>query len=102
VHIAAAVLAFAAGCVAMLQFATAGDRWVARLSAVSGIAVGVIAATGGIISLAQGNTDIGSTLEYVAAGLGVVWMLAMVVVHTVPTRASRPVAPADALVGAER
>ncbi|MET4099251.1 protein-S-isoprenylcysteine O-methyltransferase Ste14 [Agrococcus sp. UYP10] len=102
VHIAAAVLAFAAGCVAMLQFATAGDRWVARLSAVSGIAVGVISATGGIISLARGNTDIGSTLEYVAAGLGVVWMLAMVVVHTVPTRAGRPVAPADALVGAER
>ncbi|MGY3127039.1 protein-S-isoprenylcysteine O-methyltransferase Ste14 [Agrococcus sp. UYP33] len=102
VHIAAAVLAFAAGCVAMLQFATAGDRWVARLSAVSGIAVGVISATGGIISLARGNTDIGSTLEYVAAGLGVVWMLAMVIVHTVPTRAGRPVAPADALVDAER
>ncbi|ROR65064.1 DUF998 domain-containing protein [Agrococcus jenensis] len=102
VHIAAAVLAFAAGCVAMLQFATAGDRWVARLSAVSGIAVGVIAATGGIISLARGNTDVGSTLEYVAAGMGVVWMLAMVVVHTVPARAGRPAAPADALVGAER
>lgn len=87
VHIAAAVLAFAAGCVAMLQFATAGDRWVARLSTASGIAVGVIAATGGIISLARGNTDIGSTLEYVAAALGVVWMLAMVVVHAAPRRA---------------
>lgn len=101
VHILAAVLAFAAGCVAMLQFATASDRWVARLSTIAGLAVGVIAATGGIISLARGNTDIGSTLEYIAAGLGVVWMLAMVVVHTVPTRAPRPTAapaPARALV----
>ncbi|MGM1029750.1 MAG: DUF998 domain-containing protein [Actinomycetota bacterium] len=86
VHIVAAVLAFAAGCVAMLQFATASDRWVARLSTVAGISVGVIAATGGIISLARGNTDIGSTLEYIAAGLGVVWMLAMLVVHTGPSR----------------
>ena len=40
-----------------------------------------IAATGGIISLARGNTDVGSTLEYVAAGLGIVWMLAMVTVR---------------------
>jgi hypothetical protein len=85
-HIAAAVLAFVAGCVAMLQFATASDRWVARLSIVGGLAVGIIAATGGIISLARGNTDIGSTLEFVAAGLGVAWMIAMVVVHTRPPR----------------
>lgn len=93
VHIVAAVLAFAAGCVAMLQFATASDRWVARLSTVSGLAVGLIAATGGIISLARGNTDVGSTLEYVAAGLGVVWMLAMVVVHAAPGRAAVSAAP---------
>lgn len=93
VHIVAAVLAFAAGCVAMLQFATASDRWVARLSTVSGLAVGLIAATGGIISLARGNTDVGSTLEYVAAGLGVVWMLAMVVVHAAPSRAAAEAAP---------
>jgi hypothetical protein len=102
VHIAAAVLAFAAGCVAMLQFATAGDRWVARLSTVSGIAVGAIAATGGIISLARGNTDIGSTLEYVAAALGVVWMLAMVVVHAAPFRSARSARPARVLAGADR
>ncbi len=102
VHIAAAVLAFAAGCVAMLQFATASDRWVARLSIVSGVVVGAIAATGGIISLARGNTDIGSTLEYVAAALGVVWMLAMVLVHAVPSRSARAARPADVLAGADR
>ncbi|MFA4840968.1 MAG: DUF998 domain-containing protein [Agrococcus sp.] len=100
VHIVAAVLAFAAGCVAMLQFATASDRWVARLSTVGGLAVGLIAATGGIISLARGNTDVGSTLEYVAAGLGVVWMLAVVAVHAAPLRA--PVASQQVLVASRR
>lgn len=97
VHIVAAVLAFAAGCLAMLQFATSRDRWVARLSTLSGLLVGAIAATGGIISLAGGNTDVGSTLEYIAAGLGVVWLIAMAIVHAVPTRdrAASPVrAPA--------
>lgn len=86
VHIGAAVLAFVAGCLAMLQFATARDRWVARLSTAGGLAVGIIAATGGIISLARGNTDIGSTLEYIAAAIGIVWMVAMAVVHAVPAR----------------
>ncbi|WP_157674188.1 DUF998 domain-containing protein [Agrococcus carbonis] len=98
VHIVAAVLAFAAGCVVMLQFATARDRWVARLSIAGGLAVAVIAATGGIISLARGNTDIGSTLEYVAAAIGVVWMLAIAAVHAIPARRVERSAPViDAL-----
>lgn len=90
VHIVAAVLAFAAGCLAMVQFATARDRWVARLSTFGGLAVGVIAATGGIISLARGNTDVGSTLEYIAAAIGIVWMIAMAAVHTLPQRSAAP------------
>ena len=85
-HIAAAVLAFVAGCVAMLQFATAGDPWVARLSIAGGLAVGIIAATGGLLSLANGDTDLGSTLEFVAAGIGVLWMIAVTVVHSLPAR----------------
>lgn len=93
VHIVAAVLGFVAGCLAMLQFATAGDRWVARLSIVGGLAVGSIAATGGIISLARGNTDLGSTLEYIAAGIGVAWLLAMAIVHALPRGASVDRAP---------
>lgn len=93
VHIVAAVLAFVAGCLAMLQFATARDRWVARLSTVGGLAVGIIAAVGGIISLARGNTDVGSTLEYVAAGIGVAWLIAMAVVHTVPQPQPQPALP---------
>lgn len=80
-HIVAAVLAFVAGCTAMLQFATADDRWVARLSIVGGLAVGIIAATGGLLSLAGGNTDVGSTLEFVAAGMGVLWLIAVTAVH---------------------
>ncbi|MCR8670588.1 DUF998 domain-containing protein [Agrococcus sp. HG114] len=85
-HIAAAVLAFVAGCLAMLQFATATDRWVARLSTAGGVAVGLIAATGGLLSLAGGNTDVGSTLEFVAAGIGVLWLIAVAVVHSLPAR----------------
>lgn len=99
VHIVAAVLGFVAGCLAMLQFATASDRWVARLSIVGGLAVGSIAATGGIISLARGNTDIGSTLEYIAAGIGVVWLLAMAIVHALPQRAPAVRAPARMAAG---
>lgn len=100
VHVVAAVLAFVAGCVAMLQFATARDRWVARLSTAGGLAVGAIAATGGIISLAGGNTDFGSTLEYVAAGLGILWMMAVVVVHVVPARPASAVPTAAAVADA--
>ncbi|WP_072314323.1 DUF998 domain-containing protein [Agrococcus sp. Marseille-P2731] len=98
VHIVAAVLAFAAGCLAMLQFATARERWVARLSTICGLAVGVIAATGGIISLARGNTDIGSTLEYIAAAIGLLWLMVMAVVHCLPQRTPR-VEPARAAAG---
>lgn len=102
-HIVAAVLAFVAGCVAMLQFATARDRWVARLSTAGGLAVGVIAATGGIISLARGDTDVGSALEFIAAGLGIVWMITVAIVHTLPHRVPQtdPAATAGRDAGAE-
>ena len=92
-HIVAAVLAFVAGCTAMLQFATADDRWVARLSIVGGLAVGIIAATGGLLSLTGGNTDVGSTLEFVAAGIGVLWLIAVAVVHSVPVNRADASAP---------
>ena len=81
VHISAAVLGFAAGAWAMLQLATATDRFMRRISAVGGVLVAGIAATGGLISLARGNTDVGSTLEYVAAALGIAWLVTLTVVH---------------------
>lgn len=81
VHIVAAVLGFAAGAWAMVQLATAADRWMRRISAVGGVLVATIAATGGLISLARGNTDVGSTMEYVAAAIGVAWLVILTVVH---------------------
>lgn len=81
VHIAAAVLGFAAGAWAMVQLATATDRWMRRISAVGGVLVAGFAATGGLISLARANTDVGSTLEYVAAAIGVAWLVTVTIVH---------------------
>lgn len=81
VHIVAAVLGFAAGAWGMLQLATATDRWLRRISAVGGVLVAGIAATGGLISLARANTDVGSTLEYVAAAIGIAWLVVVTVVH---------------------
>ncbi|GAA2173804.1 hypothetical protein GCM10009846_17220 [Agrococcus versicolor] len=81
IHIAAAVLGFAAGAWAMLQLATATDRWMRRISAIGGVLVAGTAAAGGLISLARGNTDVGSTLEYVAAAIGVAWLVTVTAVH---------------------
>lgn len=81
VHIAAAVLGFAVGAWGMVQLATATDRWMRRISAVGGVLVAAFAATGGLISLARGNTDVGSTLEYVAAAIGVAWLVTVTIVH---------------------
>lgn len=81
VHIVVAVAGFVAGCWAMLQFAGTRERAVRWLSVAAGLLVGGIAATGGIISLADGNTDIGSVMEYVAAGIGTLWLAAVAVAH---------------------
>lgn len=75
-HTAAAVLAFSAACVAMLQAAFAiGHRMLRRTSLASGVAVGVIAAAGGILSLARFGTNIGSALELVATVIALGWLL---------------------------
>ncbi|QCR18529.1 DUF998 domain-containing protein [Agrococcus sp. SGAir0287] len=95
VHISAAVLGFAAGAWAMLQLATATDRWMRRLSAVGGVLVASIAATGGLISLARANTDVGSTLEYVAAAIGVAWLVTLTIVHLVQRPSEEPVDDAE-------
>jgi hypothetical protein len=74
-HTLAAVLAFAAACWAMLQASFAvGQKAIARFSLVSGIAVAVIAATGGILSLLRFGTDVGSVLELVATTIAILWL----------------------------
>ncbi|MFC7431263.1 MULTISPECIES: DUF998 domain-containing protein [unclassified Agrococcus] len=102
VHIAAAVLGFAAGAWGMVQLATATDRWLRRISAVGGVLVAGFAATGGLISLARGNTDVGSTLEYVAAAIGVAWLVTVTIVHLVQGPATVTVRGPDASADARR
>jgi hypothetical protein len=74
-HIVCAVLAFAAACVAMLQVSFVRDH--ARLaifSRVCGVAVAVIATTGGLLSLADLWTGFGGGLELVATTIAIGWL----------------------------
>ncbi len=74
-HTSVAVIAFAAACWAMLQCSfAAGHRALRRFSLASGIAVAVVAGTGGILSLARFGTDVGSVLELVATTIALVWL----------------------------
>ena len=74
-HILAAVLAFVAACWAMLQVSFAHDaRALAIFSRVSGLSVGIIAATGGLLSLAGIAVGFGSRLEFVATTIAIAWV----------------------------
>ena len=85
-HIIVAVLAFAAACIGMLQVSFAdGHRSLALLSFVCGVAVAVIAAAGGILSLARFRTDVGSRFELVATTIALGWLLALGVMLALKT-----------------
>ena len=74
-HIVCAVIAFVAACWAMLQTSFAhNNRLLAGFSRASGIAVGVIASAGGILSLLNFMTGFGSRLEFVATTLAIAWV----------------------------
>lgn len=74
-HVTAATLAFAFAAWAMLQCAFAvGHRVIRRFSLVAAIAVAVIAATGGLMSVFDFYAWIGSRFEFVATTLGVAWV----------------------------
>ncbi|MWV58417.1 DUF998 domain-containing protein [Rathayibacter sp. VKM Ac-2754] len=75
VHTSAAVLGFAAACLAMLQLSTARERpGVARLSLVAGITVAVVAGIGAMLSLLRVWMGVGGTLEFVATAIAVLWL----------------------------
>lgn len=75
IHTSAAVLGFTAACVAMLQLATAqAHPALARLSLGAGIAVALVAGTGGILSLLRVWLQLGGTLEFVATAIAVLWL----------------------------
>lgn len=76
IHTTAAVLAFAFAAVAMLQVSFVSGRPVLRLLSLgAGVATAVIAAAGGILSVLQYRTDIGSILELVATTIGMGWLM---------------------------
>jgi hypothetical protein len=75
-HITCAVLAFAAGCLAMLQTAFAvGHRVLARFSLAIAIAVAMVAGLGGILSLARFDTEVGGYAEFTATTLAILWVV---------------------------
>lgn len=87
-HTLAAVLAFAAACWAMLQVAFApGHRTIARLSLGVALAVGAIAAAGGLLSLARWNDGFGSRLELAATTIGIGWLVVVGLVRARSTLA---------------
>lgn len=104
-HTTSAVLAFAFACWAMLQLTFAADhRLMSRLSLCCGVAVAVIAATGGIMSLAGWDHEVGSRFEFIATTIAIGWLISLALVSAVPpppppawrrgTRPSRRLAPA--------
>jgi len=82
-HTLAAVIAFAAACLAMLQSSFAQDHRVLRVfSASMGILVAAIAGAGGILSLLHVQVVLGSRLEFVATTLAIAWLVVFGVVLT--------------------
>ncbi len=82
VHTLAAVVAFGAACWAMLQVAFApGHRALSGLTLLMALAVGVVAATGGLLSLARWNAVFGSRLELVATTIGIGWLVVFGIVR---------------------
>ena len=101
VHTLSAVIAFGAAAVAMLAVSFSDvDRSLRRISLAAAVSVAVISATGGIFSLTDFRTDIGSLMEFVATSIGVLWLLwfgLRVQAH----RSGPPLTTADPVGGAE-
>ena len=81
IHTTAAVIAFGAAVLTILQCAFAvGHRALRVFSLVAAIAVAVIAGAGGLMSLLNWNANFGSRLEFVATTIGLAWILVFGVV----------------------
>lgn len=75
IHTVAAVLAFAAACIAMLQIGFAvGHRGLARFSLLAALLVALIAGAGGILSLLRMHAGFGSRLELLATTVAIAWL----------------------------
>lgn len=79
-HTSFAVVGFAAGCFVMLQVAVdRTHRALARFSIASAVAVGTIAATGGLLSLARFAVELGGVLELIATTIALLWLVGLAV-----------------------
>jgi hypothetical protein len=94
-HTSFAVVGFAAGCVAMLQVAVdRAHRGLARFSIASAVAVGAIAATGGLLSLAHFAVELGGVLELIATTIALLWLVGLAVLLAVAPSAAPAESPA--------
>jgi hypothetical protein len=76
IHTTAAVIAFAAAVLTIVQCAFAvGHRALRIFSLIAGVAVAVIAGAGGLMSLLDFYATIGSRLEFVATTIGLAWIV---------------------------
>jgi hypothetical protein len=97
-HTTAAILAFAFAAVAIVQCAFSdGPRLLRRLSLACGIAVAVVSAAGGLMSLLDFYPTIGSRFEIVATTVGLGWLVVFGV--TLASAASVPSHGVEQLVG---
>ncbi len=91
VHATVAVGAFVAASAVMIIFAVASrDRWLRWSSLATGVVVAGAAGLGALFALVDVPSDIGGSLERVASGAGLLWLV-LVAVRLATTRsASRP------------
>lgn len=81
VHIWFAIFGFVLGCFAMLQIAFTGSRRFRVVTVVAAVSIGVISGTGGLLSLAGSTSELGAIAEHIAAGIGVLWIIGLVLVE---------------------
>ncbi|MGN6503037.1 MAG: hypothetical protein ACTHKX_09070, partial [Pseudolysinimonas sp.] len=85
IHTTAAVIAFAAAVLTILQCAFAvGHRALRVFSLIAAISVAVIAGAGGLMSLLDFYPTFGSRLEFVATTIGLAWIAVFGVVLARP------------------
>jgi hypothetical protein len=91
VHTSAAVIGFAGASWVMLQVASdARLKRLARFSLVAALAVALIAATGGILSLLQFGTEVGGLLELVATTVALTWLVGLSLFLAIETASPPP------------
>jgi hypothetical protein len=89
-HTTSAVIAFAFACWAMLQLTRApGRRVMAAMSLCCGISVALIAAAGGLMSLADWEAGLGSRFEFAATTIAIAWLVSLGVVIAAPNSPPR-------------